>query len=593
MTYSLLTRTAKGGKLTIPEMDGNLLYLRDLALSGSGPTGPQGIAGTQGKDGATGPQGSGGGGTSQIFTVSVLEAVALSASSSIVPGSLYYISDVHTNLYGGNKILLEGLSTNQFSTNGYGEFFNPKYSSFSMWDSRDTATYSIGESRIFGGKVWTSITGTTSNTDSFFTLNPGDWASQSFSNSTYYNTVWDEITYDITNDLILSRYESYSNNRVTTTFETADWLWCGIHPIFAFRWGDPWDNNTNTGVGSCNVNNGYLNCLNYVSGSMNAIEVSNYAIIGEIAMYNNSYLEKITVDNSSYLLFNSLDSTGLYNLNITNNSFIIGIICTNSTIYDITLSNNSGLDQTSLSNSTLENLNLSNDSTFYNNNINNTTLSNWVCNRSNFSYNLINSSSIDGLICSMNGFGSNTINSCYLFTLNLEDSQFSSLTITSSSLENIVIKGFYFGGYTLTNEILMQAVFQYGDITYQIQRNFSGGTNTGGVGNFALGALPVPAGFFIHSVMIDCVGLGYSGSPIINIGLDIAGNSGINDANGVISFLNNKVNVFDVSNGEIIPVKGVNANSFVQASISGNNITSGNINLEIKLKYINYNYVND
>ena len=45
MTYSLVTREGKGSKLTITEMDGNLLYLQQLAQS-NGATGPAGPAGS-------------------------------------------------------------------------------------------------------------------------------------------------------------------------------------------------------------------------------------------------------------------------------------------------------------------------------------------------------------------------------------------------------------------------------------------------------------------------------------------------------------------------------------------------------------------
>ena len=64
---SLITRqygpNPKGSKLTIQEMDDNLLYLETLSLSATGPTGPTGTigatgpTGTIGATGSTGPQG--------------------------------------------------------------------------------------------------------------------------------------------------------------------------------------------------------------------------------------------------------------------------------------------------------------------------------------------------------------------------------------------------------------------------------------------------------------------------------------------------------------------------------------------------------
>lgn len=60
-TYSLTLRSTKGSKLTIQEMDNNLLYLNELISNG--PTGPQGTQGTQGVTGPQGFQGSVGVGT--------------------------------------------------------------------------------------------------------------------------------------------------------------------------------------------------------------------------------------------------------------------------------------------------------------------------------------------------------------------------------------------------------------------------------------------------------------------------------------------------------------------------------------------------
>jgi hypothetical protein len=53
----LILRNVKGSSLTYTEMDNNLLYLENLALSNPGPTGP---AGSNGATGATGSAGSNG-----------------------------------------------------------------------------------------------------------------------------------------------------------------------------------------------------------------------------------------------------------------------------------------------------------------------------------------------------------------------------------------------------------------------------------------------------------------------------------------------------------------------------------------------------
>ena len=62
----LITRQEKGSKLTIQDLDNNLIYLENLALNATasqGSTGPQGVTGPQGIQGATGPQGPAGTGS--------------------------------------------------------------------------------------------------------------------------------------------------------------------------------------------------------------------------------------------------------------------------------------------------------------------------------------------------------------------------------------------------------------------------------------------------------------------------------------------------------------------------------------------------
>ena len=59
MTYSLILRENINRRLTIQEMDGNFLYLENLALNfgATGPQGPIGDPGPQGPIGVSGPQG--------------------------------------------------------------------------------------------------------------------------------------------------------------------------------------------------------------------------------------------------------------------------------------------------------------------------------------------------------------------------------------------------------------------------------------------------------------------------------------------------------------------------------------------------------
>lgn len=99
--------------------------------------------------------------------ITLEEAQSLVAGNLVVPNTLYKITGVHKNkdaeriqvLYddgtnSGITIYLTGLSTNEFSTEGWGEFYNPKY---------DQATY--GEDDGYGAIVVNPGSGYVDGTD--------------------------------------------------------------------------------------------------------------------------------------------------------------------------------------------------------------------------------------------------------------------------------------------------------------------------------------------------------------------------------------------------------------------------------------------
>jgi hypothetical protein len=68
--------------------------------------------------------------TSNLVEVTLTEFNQLCSDNEILPGKKYFITDVDQTLYGGTGILVDGVTSNQASTNGQGIFYNPKYDQY-------------------------------------------------------------------------------------------------------------------------------------------------------------------------------------------------------------------------------------------------------------------------------------------------------------------------------------------------------------------------------------------------------------------------------------------------------------------------------
>ena len=127
----LITRQSKGSKLSVSEMDNNLLYLQSIS------------------------------GGSEVILPSTASAISLIESNGVVPGTSYLIKGVAANsispqilFANGIDILLSGVSSNKFSNAGYGHFYNPNYASYSVWDPLNVGvTFSEGDVVIYGGST--------------------------------------------------------------------------------------------------------------------------------------------------------------------------------------------------------------------------------------------------------------------------------------------------------------------------------------------------------------------------------------------------------------------------------------------------------
>jgi hypothetical protein len=119
------------------------------ATGETGPTGESGATGATGENGATGPTGENGatGATGEtgptgatgagIVTVTRSQIETLVSGNSLVPGSIYNITDADSGLYGGTSIFLTAISSNELSLHGSGIFYTPPYNNsipgFGIW----------------------------------------------------------------------------------------------------------------------------------------------------------------------------------------------------------------------------------------------------------------------------------------------------------------------------------------------------------------------------------------------------------------------------------------------------------------------------
>lgn len=321
----LILREDIGRRLTIPEMDGNFIYLENLA-----------------------------GGSATTLTNT--EAIDLINSAGIKSGTNYLIIDVNPTLYGSNSaftygltgtnIILKGLDSTHFSSNGHGQFYNPIYASYSMWDTN--ASYLINDKVIFGGQVWVNTTGNTGDTlgdgydsASFISLDPEDWAVQPYTDSTLYNCVWDEVEYDLQNDFITSRYEAFNNNLVNNASKTF-WFYCEINPIQSFKWGS--FNEFGPTVADCRVVDSYFGCLNTISGNISSVELTNFSWIYNMTLINSSNMFNIKISNNSGINSFTLDTSGeLGDITIDNNSTMYDFNNYSGSINYINISNYSSM----------------------------------------------------------------------------------------------------------------------------------------------------------------------------------------------------------------------------------------------------------
>lgn len=96
-------------------------------------------------------------------------------------------------------------------------------------------SYTIGQKVIWGGKVWSNLTGNRGSSIDKYSLDGTNWSAVSY-NETDYTVEWDEITYDFSNNFISSRKDKNQNyveqSYINYNNET------GYYSIKDFQWGN-------------------------------------------------------------------------------------------------------------------------------------------------------------------------------------------------------------------------------------------------------------------------------------------------------------------------------------------------------------------
>lgn len=483
---------------------------------------------------------------SPIYEYTYSEMQDLIADSGLRVSSLYKITDVDTDLYGGTEIILMAVTTNTLSTRGMGKFYNPKYNQnidgYGIWTNKGTfdatglsadfnfneeiigdggqvgylagtvwegndiyfipesgnwstvtgitglnsgstgetsnfsiPSYSAGTKTIWGGKVWSNVSGETGypiyafpqyNTNpSAFDLNH-EWEVVDY-NGTDYNVVWDEIEFDFTNNFIVSRKEIINNNYAEQSFQ--DWLdWDNMgdfslywRSIKAFQWGNNYDQDNYIGIGDNFVSNSFVETVNYRGRVFYNNKFTNWCNFGEGSFEPNTYIDYNDFNDSyfwnpyfggpedKYLSNNKFTYTYSYDIIISYG----GSISYNE-FYQSSLFNNKLLSSSIENNFAKNNSNVYGNILRYDSNINNNSLVN-----SNLYENTLKNTNMNGNSLSLSSeMRSNTLLNSQINQNNLNDGD-----ISYNQLDNGYI---YYNSISMSSNINSNQLYDDSYIQY-------------------------------------------------------------------------------------------------------------------------------
>jgi hypothetical protein len=298
-----------------------------------------------------------------VYEISRDDLLGVIADKAVIKGKTYKVNKCDSVLYdnGTNSesdnvyttIYLIGVSNSKVSESGIGVFYTPKYSDISIFV--ELYAYTESDLVIWGGYVWRCKTSGTYNSLDAFTLDTNYWVLiLPFTNSNELNTEdytirYDDVIYDIDNDIIIYRNEE-NINIVSTTVENIDY-WVNkksfYNPIKAFQWGNVYSKDK--GIGNQVIINSYNENINYTGDYQ-----INFYFEGGSYLRNNfvevgSYQRNFYFKDNSYQDDSTLTRISSQNsLFLTNNSYISKITLSQSYQDNIYLDNDSYMDGISI-----------------------------------------------------------------------------------------------------------------------------------------------------------------------------------------------------------------------------------------------------
>lgn len=533
--------------------------------------------------------------------ITYTEALSLASTSALKPGTLYRISGVHKNrmltvgtLYddgtnSGTTIYLTALTTSEFSTEGWGEFYNPRYDQtnygtadgtgvylYNIWDGNNpdvglAPTYDIGRKVIWGGYVWENVTGAVGSANSVVDLDTDNWTKVTY-NTTDYAFVIDYIEYDWANDWILRRRQAepvidvifpYQYwNSVENTYGVT------LHGIAVMQWGNNYKTATEHGVGLIEVKDAYAELVNFKGKLFLGLSLTEYSV------KKGEYYGIDTEFRSGRLIGKSYQTNNIYD--------------TGAKQTDHLLEAQSWQDQIIIrNNSYQQNLRLINGS--WQNGEDNMLLDNGS---SQVGVTLMNGSYQQGI------YDNGSIESNATYT----NGAYSQFVLDNSQLSNWYIESSVVS-HNLTDCVKSNLIFKNGLATnptdsnstekYSIYGNTSNEFNfkvtfTGAAGAGAVGAITIPifelseSGMYIEEVIITSEGLVDGGGSYITLGIltdDV--DSGLTAVTGLVATINNATLRYTS-----LPFTQTAAEDrYLVMAVGANAITGGTVVLNVKTRY--------
>jgi len=275
------------------------------------------------------------------------------------------VGDIHSNKF----ITINGDWTTEFSFAGEDSEATADINSVTI------KTYNVGDVVFWGGRAWINTSGNVGQKAGPYEFTYSgtsskvydDWNPIAYTNSNYYNEVWDDIIYDYENDTIIERKDK-SNNVVRTSKSNNDYTTDSSYPyspIKAFQWGNPFDYILDgQGVGNNFIENSYCCNINFMGSAFIYNKFVNQSTLNTTnsnfssVLYIGTYFSNNTFDNTYFgdnFVTGSIYSNELVNSGIYSNA-ILGDFGSN-TLNNSSISNNriynSSISQNDLFNSSI------------------------------------------------------------------------------------------------------------------------------------------------------------------------------------------------------------------------------------------------